>query len=264
MMTRLLPFILLTPAPLPGVDLSGLSPQQAQGLLALLETGPCPCDPELTLSACARQEICPPATSLIQEAAELSRGGLSGDALADAVVDRYVDRFVIFDFTTEGRPQEGPKGAPIQVMIFIDFQCPHCALIGPILEDLRIRYGARIRLIVKQYPLRFHLQGRSAALAALAAHKQKKYWEISAQFFINQSDLSEDKILEIASSIKLNMAQFKKDWRSIKTEALLKKDMQEGLDAIVSGTPMFYINGKPYRGERSPQSISECINALGL
>ncbi|MBU1432123.1 thioredoxin domain-containing protein [Myxococcota bacterium] len=246
--------------PLPGVDLTALEPAQAEALTALLATGPCPCDPALDLISCLRRETCPPAVAFAAEAVALTRGGLKGEALADAVVDIYADRFLRFRFSVEGRPSLGPSDAPIQLIVFLDHQCPHCALLAPILEDLRLRYGPRLRIIFKHYPLRFHLQAASAARAALAAHRQGRYAEVSARLFAQQADLSEGAILGVMAELGLDVPRFQQDWASEEIKAMVRQDAQEGLDALLDGTPMFYANGVRYRGPRTPQDIAQFID----
>lgn len=83
-----------------------------------------------------------------------------------------------------------------------------------------------------------------AAIAALAANEQGKYWEMNSQLFKNYNQLSDEKIDEIAQSLGLDMTQFKKDIENPDLAAQVQRDLQDGVQAGVRGTPTIFINGR--------------------
>jgi len=88
-----------------------------------------------------------------------------------------------------------------------------------------------------------HRNARPAAVAALAAGEQGKFWEFNDKLFQNQRFLSDQKYLEIAQELGLDMEAFKKKLKDPKLQAMIAKNKRDGADAGVTGTPTVYING---------------------
>ena len=99
-----------------------------------------------------------------------------------------------------------------------------------------------------------------AAIASLAANKQGKFWEYSDDLFKNHAKLSEAEFDEIAKSLGLNMDQFKKDQKDPALAALVQRDLQDGVQAGVRGTPSIFINGRLLQN-RSLEGFKEAIDA---
>ena len=87
------------------------------------------------------------------------------------------------------RPSKGPKNAPLQVIVFSDFQCPFCRRVEPTLAQMEKEYAGKVRVVWKNYPLPFHNNAEPAAEAAMAAHAQGKFWEMHDKLFENSSAL---------------------------------------------------------------------------
>ncbi len=101
---------------------------------------------------------------------------------------------------------------------------------------------------------------RPAAMAALAAGKQDRYWEYHDKVFENYSSVSEQMLIKIAREIELNMDQFEKDRKNVEFNNLINRDLQEGSRIGVRGTPTVFINGKRL-GQRSLKAFSAAIEA---
>ena len=98
-----------------------------------------------------------------------------------------------------------------------------------------------------------------AALAAMAAHKQGKFWPYHDKLFANSNSLSEKKFEEIAAELKLNKAQFEADRKDPAVEAFVNRDLQDGIRAEIPGVPAIFINGRLIK-DRSLQGVRELIN----
>ncbi len=98
-----------------------------------------------------------------------------------------------------------------------------------------------------------------AALAAMAAHKQGKFWPYHDKLFANSSSLSDNKFQEIAAVLQLNKAQFESDLASPFLQAIVNRDLQDGLKAEVRGVPSVFINGRPLK-DRSLQGFRQLID----
>lgn len=164
----------------------------------------------------------------------------------------------VFAISVEGSPYMGPENAPVTIAVFDDYECGYCARMEAIFSQLLTQYPQKLKLVIKQYPLRSHPRAREAAIAAIAAHKQGKFWEVHSQIFANQKELSPQKLDEIAESFGLDMIQFKQDLLSQDVLSLIVRDVREGQRIGVSGTPTIFINGK-HVTDRSFQNLSKLI-----
>ena len=86
-----------------------------------------------------------------------------------------------------------------------------------------------------------------AAIAALAAEKQGKFWEFHDLLFKDYNRLNEETINEIAQQLKLNMEKFDKDRKDPQITAMINRDLAEGNQAGVRGTPTVFVNGRLLR-----------------
>ena len=112
------------------------------------------------------------------------------------------------------------------------------------LEQLLEKDPNQVRLIFLNFPLRSHKFSKKAAVAAFAAKKQGKFWEYHDRLFMNGDNLSDEKFLQIARELNLNMEKFEKDMNDLKIVARINQDIRLGGYLGVRGTPTVYINGR--------------------
>ncbi|NIO15713.1 MAG: thioredoxin domain-containing protein [Deltaproteobacteria bacterium] len=117
----------------------------------------------------------------------------------------------------------------------------------PVLEQVLEKYPKEVKLIFKNFPLRMHKFAAKAALAALAAKEQGKFWEYHDLLYANFNSLNDEKILSLARGMGLDMERFEKSMADPGALALVNRDMQEGVGAGVRGTPTIFVNGKLLR-----------------
>lgn len=153
----------------------------------------------------------------------------------------------VFDINTSGSPFRGPAEAPVEIVVFSDFQCPYCARLVPLLEQVCTLYPKDVKLVFKNFPLRNHAFSRQAASAALAANEQGKFWPFHDKLFASYTQLNEAKILDIAKELGLDPDKFEMDIKSRKILAQINQDVQDARTVGVRGTPTVLINGKKLR-----------------
>jgi protein-disulfide isomerase len=146
----------------------------------------------------------------------------------------------------------------VVVATFNDFQWPYCARLAPELEQVLEKYPNQVKLVYKNFPLRNHTFAMQAAIAALAAEKQGKFWEFHDLLFKNYNHLNEQKVKEIAQQLNLDMEKFEKDRKDPQIRAMINKDLAEGNRVGVRGTPTIFINGRLLRN-RSMGGFQESI-----
>jgi len=122
------------------------------------------------------------------------------------------------------------------------------------------KYPKEVKLVFKNFPLEMHPLARKAASAALSAHRQAKFWEYHHELFENMSSLSDQKFLDIAKGLNLNIDRFKKDMNDQSIQALIQNDVQNGSAASVTGTPTIFVNGKRL-ANRSIEGFQQMIDA---
>ena len=104
-----------------------------------------------------------------------------------------------------------------------------------------------VKLAIKNFPLPNHKFARQAAVAALAANRQGKFWEFHDELYKNYSRLSEEKIQEIAQQVGLDAAKLDQDMKAPEINAIVENDLREGQNAGVRGIPTIFINGRLLR-----------------
>ncbi len=115
-----------------------------------------------------------------------------------------------------------------------------------------------MKLVFKNFPLRNHKLAWPAAIAALAANKQGKFWELHDQLYENYNRLSDQKIREIAQQVGLDIEKFDKDMKDPELKAIVERDFQEGARAGVRGIPTIFVNGRQLKN-RSFQGFQAAI-----
>ena len=171
-----------------------------------------------------------------------------------------VDYDKVFNIISGKSPYRGPKDAPVVITEFSDFQCPYCSRFQPIVKEIIAEYPNEVKHVFKNYPLSFHKDAKNAARAALAAGEQGKFWEMHSLLFENFRNLKEDKLIEYAETVGLDMVKFKQDYAKTYDE-ILSEDQAEASKAQVRGTPTIFINGKRLKN-RSVDGIKERINEI--
>lgn len=120
------------------------------------------------------------------------------------------------------------------------------------------KYPNDVKLVVKQFPLEMHDYAKKAAIAALAAGRQGKFWEMHKKMFASQADLSDAKVEAIAGEIGLDLEQFRKDLKDPSIASLIDRDLNDGRRMSIPGTPAIYVNGK-LLNQRSLQGFQQAI-----
>ena len=162
------------------------------------------------------------------------------------------------DIDTSGSPFLGKEDAPVTLVVFSDFQCPFCSKVQPLLDEVLKKNPDKLKIVFKHLPLQMHKQARPAALAAIAAHEQGKFWQMHDALFAASKNLNTESIEKAAKDIGLDMKKFHKDLASEATLKKLKKDMTDAGKASVGGTPTLFVNGRQVKG-RGTNVIQEMI-----
>jgi len=182
---------------------------------------------------------------------------------AAAKIETFLPPPPIFRSTvvTAGAPVRGSAAAPVTIVEFSDFHCPFCKRIQPVIEQMRAKYGDKVKLIFRDYPIDgLHPQARAAAEAAHCATEQGKFWEYHDAVFQSDPDATPATLDRIAKDIGLDVAAFTACRTSGKYKASVQASVQEGTALGITGTPIFFINGRMLVGAQPIEAFSKVID----
>lgn len=164
--------------------------------------------------------------------------------------------------------EKGPQSAVVMLEEFGDFECPACARFHPIWKSLEPKYGQRIRVTFRHFPMpRQHKRALVAAYAAEAAGLQGKFWEMHDKLFENReawakSGDPESVFLTYAQELGLDLDRFKEDNAGDSVRLRVNLDFQRGRSLKIKGTPTLYLNGVeiPYSDLKTIENFEKLLD----
>lgn len=220
----------------------------------------CACNSALTIQGCLERK---PQCSLARHLAQLtftkaqSQAGATEilGSLSREIMGPYCRPPAQFDLSQI--PVRGPKDAAITLVVIADFRCSHCQKAHPQIEALWQKQRHRMRMAFLPFPLQDHPDGMAAAKATLAAGRQGKFWQMQdALFRHGGTQFPRSLLRKMAQAIGLKLAKFNADMDdpALKTQVTGLK--AQAKKAQVTGTPAFFINGRPFTMPHSPGDLS--------
>ena len=260
-----------TATSLPSVDLAGLTPAQSAKVLKLLRASNCTCNCGMKMAECRMKDpSCSYSKGMAATIVDAIKHGKSETkAMAAATASQWgkgpADHSKPLEdpvaIPVGNAPVRGLGSAPVTLVEFSDFQCPFCIMATPQLDALLRAYPTQVKLIFKEFPLDSHSQAALAAAAALAAHKQGKFWPVYDALFAQKGNLSRKGILALAASAGVDMKQFQADLESAEIKRAVLKDIDEGEHIGVDSTPTLFVDGQRFNGPLSLSSLKPIIDA---
>jgi protein-disulfide isomerase len=138
----------------------------------------------------------------------------------------------------------GPLDAPVQLVEYLDYECPFCARAHHVVAEVLDRVGDEVLYVPRHFPLtQIHPHALLAAQAAEAAGAQGRFWPMHATLFENQHALDFDSILVYADALGLDVSRFTRELRTGAHLPKVQNDFKSGVRSGVNGTPTFFVNG---------------------
>ena len=139
----------------------------------------------------------------------------------------------------------GSADAPVTLVEYADFECPFCGRWFPELQRVLKDLGPRVRFVFRHFPIsEQHPHAESAAEVAEAAGAQGKFWEMHDLLFRRQAALDGGHLLAYVRELGLDAVRAERELEREVHRARVRDDIESGLRSGVSGTPMFFINGR--------------------
>src|SRR3954470_8523553 len=185
--------------------------------------------------------------------AELIKVFLLQGAPPSRVVEWVENYYASFDASKRQKvrsddcPQLGDKNAPVALVEFSDYQCPHCAVARKPLHDVVVGpEKGKARLCPKYFPLPGHPRAGIAAGCAEYAKRKGKFWEMHEALFAHQEELEDDSLKQYAQQMGLDGAQMLKEVYAGHFDGVVASQMREGEAAHVQATPTIFVNGRQH------------------
>jgi protein-disulfide isomerase len=166
----------------------------------------------------------------------------------------------IYKAEVKGAPIKGAKDALVTIVQFSDFQCPYCSRVEPTIDKIMEEYKGKVRVAWRNKPLPFHDKAKPAAIAALAADQQGKFWPMHDILFKNQQNLDAASFEKYAKEIGLDMTKFKAALQDKKLQDAVEADVAMGDKLGARGTPAFFVNGSFLSGAQPFENFKSRID----
>lgn len=243
----------------PGVSVRHLSRGQRDAFLAIANTERSACGKPHSLAQSLRDDPdCYDSVLVAQFAADAIDAGITTSVIRQEI-PRVTEALRPQQIDTKGNPVYGKKEAPVTVVVFADFECPHCRAEAPKLRAAIDRSRGNAKLIFMHFPLSFHPMAKRAAIACEIAHQDGKFWEMHDLVFQNQLDLTEDKLLGFARQLGLDAQAFEAAYDADEGKDAVEGDVDEGKRLGIEGTPTVYVDGRKVSDVLFGGSVDEWI-----
>jgi len=194
-----------------------------------------------------------------QQATELTRAFLAS-LETKYEVERMLEPLRL-DVAAEDSPRRGSADAPITIIEFSDFQCPYCTMGAETIRQVIDKYGDKVSVVYRHFPLPMHRQAGKAAEASECAHDQGRFWDYHDALFADQRPWSQADLVRYARELELDMEAFEACLTSGAKAEVVADDMADGRAVGMSGTPGFYINGVVLSGAQPLSAFDEVITS---
>jgi protein-disulfide isomerase len=244
-------------AEFPNIVTTGLTPLERETLKGLLTKFPSACGKPHSLLTSLRSD---PGCKLSVVAGRWTAKLIGDGHLQSEIEEKYDRRFnKCYQIDVSGAQVYGDSSAPVTVVEFADFECPHCAITDPVLKQLVEQYKTKVKWVFMNYPIPMHPNAANAAAFALAAGRQGKFWEFKKKLFENQGQLDQLHIEQYAGEMKLDVGRLKADTEALRSRVRHERDIGERLD--LSGTPSVYINCRKVEGSPTLDNLTSYVEA---
>lgn len=164
---------------------------------------------------------------------------------------------------TDKDHHRGKLNAPITLIEYGDFECFHCGMAFYEIEKILAEAGENICFAYRHFPLtEIHPHAMAAAVASESAAEQGKFWEMHHLLFQNQENLSQDAISYLAEILGVDMEPFEEGLQRKDLIEKIEKDLEDGIQLGVSGTPSIFINGQKLNSSASYENLMIAVQEI--
>lgn len=234
--------------PLPGISTDKLDKKKTATFYRLMSTLTSPCGKAHSLRTSVATDLgCKRAPFAARMVAAMLEDEAGEADIKKLYRDKYDNKTPPKTIQVAGSPYLGTPDAPVVLVEFYDYACPACQAFKPEIDKAVAQHGGDFVIYFKQFPLTSkHPDSKSAAQAALAAHRQGKFKEMHETLFQRSPAHDRSYVLGYAKEHGLDIAKFTADYDAAGPE--VDRDQQAGDAAGVDHTPTLFFNGVEYKG----------------
>lgn len=246
-------------APLQGVDVSKLSKEKQDLFYKLVGSLSSPCGKAHSLRTSYTSDTeCKRAPFAVRYVAALLEDEQKESEVREYYEAKYKAEAAKVKIDVSKAPRNGNDDAPIRLVEFFDYQCPHCAAFKPVLDRTVTERQGKVVLYYMMFPLPSHENSKLAAQAALAANAMGKFHEMHDILFAKSPAHTRDDIMGYAKQIGLDIGQFTQQYEA--QAPRVSMDVAQGDTAGVNSTPTLYFNDRKYEGPMHPRYLGLWID----
>jgi len=165
------------------------------------------------------------------------------------------------DVPNRNGPLWGAEDAPVQIVEFSDFQCPYCTIGAETIRKVKDKYGDKVAVRFRHFPLPMHSEAPRAAEASECAREQGVFWEFHDALFAEQRAWTDDDYSTFAKKAGAKPKKLQECLESGRHAATVEADLEAGAAIGMGGTPGFYINGQVLSGAQPLEAFVALIDA---
>ena len=245
--------------PLTGVDTSQLQGEKLDTFYKLVGSLKSPCGKSHSLRVSFTQDTaCKRAPFAVKYVLAMLEDELPEAKVRELYTDKYEASDKAAKIDVSKAPRVGKEDAPIKLVEFYDYACPHCAAFAPIMAKVAADNDGKVVEYFMQFPLEgTHPDSRSAAQATLAAASLGKFKEMHEKLFAQSPRHDKAAVTGYAAELGLDAAKFAAAYEA--AGAQVTSDLDQGRANEVDSTPTLFFNDRRYKGPISPEYISMWI-----
>ncbi len=245
--------------PLDGVDVSKLSKEKQDLFYKLVSSLTSPCGKGHSLrTSYVSDTSCKRAPFAVRYVAAMLEDEATEAQVGEAFAKKYKSEAAPVKLDVSKAPSVGPDDAPIRLVEFFDYECPHCQMFKPLLEQVMADRQGKVSLHYMMFPLQMHHDSKSAAQAAVAAHQLGKFHPMHDLLFAKSPAHTHDDVMGYAKQIGLDPVKFEAAYNAAGGQ--VASDLAQGDAAGVDSTPTLYFNDRKYEGPLHPKYIEMWID----
>lgn len=154
----------------------------------------------------------------------------------------------------------GPDGAPLELVMFGDFECPYCIGAQSIVARVRSRLEGRLLFVYRHLPItQRHPHAQQAAEASEAAAAQGRFWEMHDALYASRGKLALDDLVRVAGSLGVDADRLRTEVTGGVHAERVDRDVRSAEASGVRGTPSFFVNGVAHPDAFDAGSLVEAL-----
>ena len=180
---------------------------------------------------------------------------------AKVMVNLQSPRPVRVEVSADGAPFRGGEKAAVTIVKFEDFQCPFCKQAQATFAALEARYDNKVKVVHRDFPIdSIHPLARRAAEGARCANEQGQFWKYHDKLYASELNPDPNQLSAFAQEVGLDVTAFDRCLANGKYKTAVQKDLEQGQQLGITGTPAFFINGRLIVGAQPFETFARIID----